>query len=543
MVDLRIRRLRNRIRWRGDGEGGRRFAEGLDGTAAGELRRALAAVVGDWNLDPSVQIAVRRLRLRLRVHKGVGQDEIAAGWARAIDEALRRYVPERPADAALPVLTDDVAMFRSRDDLEIAYLEARGAAAVDDWWWPALMGDEDRRLPEADSVVSAWFDDGVSRGAANVTELAQRAARALNLIGESTARRLSAALERSKRNGAGADEPGASPSGPVGEGQVTPSVAHPLAALENRAPRAPSAILTGIDDRRTLRRFVAGCLFAHHLPALRGVNLRAAIDRCVDGSGSSTDGTAVGDADETGRFPGSSSESLREQPTDDAGDDVRLRPDREHVDEAFVSDERGAGGEEVLPEGDTVEVSCGGLLLLLRALMQTELWKLDDPLEFEEMMTDAATAALDRVLAPLEQRQREMVFEANRPLVQVFAGRRSLPDDWWEGGRASLAECVVETVAGCVPPETRLYEPGLRPAGLTEAHVKGLPEPDRRLAALLLRPGVLELTETRAELTLPLESVDIALRKVAWDTDPGWVARLGRVVRIHYVPIRQMDSG
>ena len=41
----------------------------------------------------------------------------------------------------------------------------------------------------------------------------------------------------------------------------------------------------------------------------------------------------------------------------------------------------------------------------------------------------------------------------------------------------------------------------------------------------------------------PGQGVDIALRKIAWDTDPGWAPRLGRVIRIHYVSSAELGVG
>ena len=53
----------------------------------------------------------------------------------------------------------------------------------------------------------------------------------------------------------------------------------------------------------------------------------------------------------------------------------------------------------------------------------------------------------------------------------------------------------------------------------------------RRLACLVLRPGVLTVSAWDAELAWPLASVDLALRRAGWDQDPGWLPWLGRSLR------------
>ena len=54
------------------------------------------------------------------------------------------------------------------------------------------------------------------------------------------------------------------------------------------------------------------------------------------------------------------------------------------------------------------------------------------------------------------------------------------------------------------------------------------------LRALIHRPGRVVLTATHWDVIFDLNQIDLRLRRVALDTDPGWVGWLGRVVQFHY---------
>jgi hypothetical protein len=54
-------------------------------------------------------------------------------------------------------------------------------------------------------------------------------------------------------------------------------------------------------------------------------------------------------------------------------------------------------------------------------------------------------------------------------------------------------------------------------------------------ASLVVRPGAVAITGTHIDVVLPLHSVDLRVRRVGLDQDPGWVSWLGRIVAFHYV--------
>lgn len=54
------------------------------------------------------------------------------------------------------------------------------------------------------------------------------------------------------------------------------------------------------------------------------------------------------------------------------------------------------------------------------------------------------------------------------------------------------------------------------------------------LYSLICRAAKMRVTVTHVDVRLPIEAVDLRIRRAGLDIDPGWVAWLGRVVRFHY---------
>jgi hypothetical protein len=55
------------------------------------------------------------------------------------------------------------------------------------------------------------------------------------------------------------------------------------------------------------------------------------------------------------------------------------------------------------------------------------------------------------------------------------------------------------------------------------------------LLSLVCRPAQLAVTRTHVDVTFPLDQVDIRIRQVGLDVNPGWVPWFGKVVQFHYV--------
>ena len=54
------------------------------------------------------------------------------------------------------------------------------------------------------------------------------------------------------------------------------------------------------------------------------------------------------------------------------------------------------------------------------------------------------------------------------------------------------------------------------------------------LRGLIHKPGRVVLSQTHWDVMFDIDRTDLRLRRVALDSDPGWVPWLGRVLRFHY---------
>ena len=54
------------------------------------------------------------------------------------------------------------------------------------------------------------------------------------------------------------------------------------------------------------------------------------------------------------------------------------------------------------------------------------------------------------------------------------------------------------------------------------------------LRSLVRRRARVILTATHWDVMFPLADIDLRVRRLALDTDPGWVPWLGRVVQLHF---------
>lgn len=54
------------------------------------------------------------------------------------------------------------------------------------------------------------------------------------------------------------------------------------------------------------------------------------------------------------------------------------------------------------------------------------------------------------------------------------------------------------------------------------------------LYSLVCRAATMRVTATHVDVRLPIDAVDMRIRRAGLDLDPGWVAWLGRVLRFHY---------
>lgn len=503
MATLSIRRLANRV-VAPDVETAWAAAPVLDNAVhrlAAVLDPLLTRVAAIAGLPPDAAVALPRLTVRLAFR--AEPERLAEDWAAAIASSLAeacRVALETPPvpvsapsggadDAAGPAPTDgedraEATVFADAWQAEAAILTYLGADKALPWWAESLSSG----APEPARIIGGWIERDPARAAVLLLDLLGNGAPG-ELLTRVVARRLAGRLLQRLAMAFGSIRTEPAAAGRDARGWLEFWAQVP-AQLRARIGAMPA-------DRRALFNLAALMV---HAPAATLVLGR--LGRSFD---------EIGEALST----------LSKLP---AGAALLAPTDPPSVPQSAASaDSQRSFG---------VGVMNGGLLLLLRPLLEQEDVASVPPFELPALLSGIGLLALQRVSAPLPPAARRVLLERDRLLLAAFAGTDP-PDVPLEGlAVSSEAAALLDQVLAAAPdgidwaPDAlRRYYGGPDPFGDT---------PDGRLARLLLRPGRLVLTRWSAELTWPLATADITLRRAGWDIDPGWLPWIGRVVRFRY---------
>lgn len=483
-MDLRVGRWTQRARVSADADAWRRR---LDELARGPMGRALAELP-----DPGGVWFVPRLALRIRVPPGADDGALLAAWR----EGVRRALEARAAEAV---------GFPDRATAELEALAA-GLEGEPPWW-----AERARRGRTAAAILAGWLESEPARVPEAVARLADgQPARLARLVSAADAAALTASLERVWAGGAPEPLPGGAP-----DGRVAP--AHLALLLAAEARRAPAT--------------------------RRGSEPAPAPDRALPAARAGAPVGAEGEAGGGGAAevapPGPPREGRR--PVPDPSAEARGPDGRPEAGRSAPPAEAGgpappaeAGPPRGAPRPPPAAAArapgrwplgLGGLFLLLRPLARHP-WLADRAWRaWPEALAAVAEVALDRVLDGLAAEERARVEEAHAELLGAFAPGWPLApaDEPTRAGAAAVLDGLLADLDG-----------DLRPVPVPAAWVQRARPTDPRLAAVLLRPARLALSPTHADLFLPLDAVDVPLRRAGWDLDPGWLPGLRRVVRLHY---------
>lgn len=152
-----------------------------------------------------------------------------------------------------------------------------------------------------------------------------------------------------------------------------------------------------------------------------------------------------------------------------------------------------------------------GLLLLLNLLrvLRFDTWLRAQPVALQlPFVVALLTDALDHSGTPAHDPQRDWLIRTPADNLTLQAGR-------FDGGRWSL------------PAALRLWHLRLR---RTLRQHAGLD-----LAEVVRRRGWVSATATHLDVLYPLDEVELRLRRLGLDSDPGWVPWFGRIVAFHFV--------
>jgi hypothetical protein len=394
---------------------------------------------------------------------------------------------------------------------ETAWL-LRLASGLGPPWWEDAIG---ARPAGAASVILGWIERDPGRAAAALLDLLAAAPNLPLLLEPADARRLAARLlarvriATRKTLGADADEG-------AGDGMVT--------GLAPAPPSAIGAVLDEIDpDRRSL--FVVAVYMVHRPSWTPGLVVSDAAAL------TSTAGRAAPDSATS--FPGLAR-------TAQPDGDVHPNPGQIARESAASASAIADGEPSLQPTSQPAvgaQVINAGLLLLLRPLAASGMLTGLRGDGLADALQALGLAALRRVTAAAPDGARHAVLERDRPLLTVFAGRPppvaslanlALPPQ----ADQQLDELIARAPAGVGWAQGALrrgYGGELLPGDAL----------DGLLARILVRPARLAWTRWSADVTWPLESADLALRRAGWDIDPGWLPWIGRTIRFHYHGIEE----
>lgn len=468
----------------------------LDG--AGE--RALARA----GLPAEAMVAVRRLDLALRVSAAVDERQLAEGWAAAFEAALAGLLARTPAGD-----DDDasVVWFADAWAAEGRHLQRR-AAGLPDAWWAQDLADAGSHLAAADTpdglealtILLRWLARDPPRAVTTIAALARSDARIATLLDADAARILTRRLLALFAGSANAQLPSA---GRLVEG--TPSLTSAARQLEPALERL-------VELRTPLLAALGTTSGPSHAQAIAAPWLLAAL---FAGQPTLT------------RLPACEIEPALmrwlQRPSPPARTPADARSGQPAPSEAPPAPP--ASGPDTLAARH--ETHTGGLLLLLRPMARLKL--LPAPEQLAQGLGDLALTALRRVLAPLPNAERAVAQERERPLLAVFAPECDLRERiaTLPIHDAEAADALLDALIDAIPADIA-FAPGAPRRIFGTAQPAFATASAQRLACLLLRPGVLNVSAWSAELAWPLASVDLALRRAGWDQDPGWLPWLGR---------------
>ncbi len=494
-------------------------------------------------------LLIRQLKLRLRLPEATlrtgdsaiaSSDALVRAWCRAIRTGVDTLAAPVLARSGAPFINGEIAYF---PDVRIACAEALRAAQADDHdtWWVDMLIDGD--------APAAVGRDRRARLAAIVMACRQLGAR-------ETAAIFALVLDRSA-GGIAATLPA-----PVLDGLIRFLVGAPTSGVARPTALSAAGSDTEIEEcREALVRVSPASATWIRRSSPAAVRLAAAValasgvaDRhprearalrvAADGrAGADMPPSALPTASETRVAPVN-----RKTASDDADRSVlrgsvtlpatgraRSEASAHPVAEPALRGADAVGSNaEVVAEAAAAApghpVDMAGLLFLIRPALARFGDRRSQPPA--DAAPQACLHALGRlagnvVLGTIPVGERPAWRQRNAVLLGVIAGAAAPENDaaldalWAEAGASAHAWAE----AGFARLAERL------PADISAASPHAGDDPWTRL---ILRSGHLELTPTHATLHLPMERVDLALRRAGWDIDPGWLPLLGRVIRFVY---------
>lgn len=496
-----------------------RLSRRLDGL----LRRAVAGAVEDCagrlgDTSGALWVVSRvRWRIRLPADCDPESEGLVEQWRAGLAEGLHGAMQGAWSSGRV---ADGVARFEDATTARIAAVidalagdERRAFAHVQLRHWPAAFASRPERLHTAVQALNRA--EGAGRappGLQLIRTLRRRALLGAALMGLSGADWVAlsvglpgaAALER-RLGGTPALAPGARTSGVGGPDEAGHGGPIARLHLEDDAASHAFRTLPILDSTRHGRQGVVAAWLAllEHAPSmLLGPAAGAALGRAADALSpvSRAAEAATGPALDRAPLPHAS------RPREAQGDrHAPAGPSR--VEPASTNIEPLRAASAAALEVESFPTDRAGVLFLLRALPELLVGP-DAPDLSRERLWHLAVRGLG--------------LGAGDPAAAAFAGLHpaEVPSSWPLDEAFSRAEAD-----------------GTRVRERVEAHLALARRPEEDpldCAGLIARRGHLIYGDAAIECVLPLHEIDLRIRRVGLDVDPGWLPWLGRVVRFRF---------
>lgn len=504
MTNLRIRQMHNRY-CVNDRASADDLQQRLDRTVADRLPalldRGLSGLRQRLGLPAESRVAIRRVNVRLRLADAQSTtaaamvDTIATAWSEAIVNGIERILTTAGLVPGEVLLSDTLAVFPDLNSARRHHLRQMVRTGAVPWWSAALLGDDAAPAALPQLLISLAGSD-LPAAAAVIIELGDTRGLAwLEQLNTDQRRQLEQLFAPTPEHAVGGSHTSSDPATPT-EASTSPP---------QRAPGQPR--LAGEITTAILLSWVRRVAGDKQLPPA-----------------SSTVPVDYPPKHQLAPTPARPEDDHHAASDPAIPTEMRPLPDRSDASSAHAT------GDKSMPAlASAIPVGCSGLLFLIRFALQH---RSPDSSNFNRDMLALGTRLLDGVFDRLSPAARRAAWRRDRMLLQVFAGLREPIEEidtldhspaacrW----AATLCELIDNQIDADIAAAANACEYVLGASGVTLSP----------LERLLLRPGRLRVTDTDARLLLPAALIDIGLRRGGWDIDPGWVPRLGRIIRFEY---------
>ena len=497
------------------------------------LDEKLTRILSKCGFSERHYIVIRNIDYRIRVHAREPSDTmVAEGWAEGIAHAIL----EKLQDISLNSYTDEIAVFENQQAAEIELIRAFSQVSTLPWYASSLT--ENNEVPSAYSITQNWINSIPEQCNQLLTRiLVENGVQALNIFTESEAVSIFRQLNQRSTNRIKTltkndlictTESVLQQQTTTRLEQYTSSNVftsyHSLNSSTFQTFKSQSALFVYI----LFRNLYPGLSVAYESFVEQLGNIF--LDRKNERLQRRKHEQHVENEETTNEHLVESEKIKNEQPDYLDDENIMNSGNSEFKRHNQIEKEP----TSIDSEKQYLDVGCGGLLFLINLILRTfEPAKLLDA-EINKTLSDLGLEILKQLLSGLPEKDAQRIFEREKILIKIFSGQEETPEYLTEFSATPeiselfnlLLKSMPDGVANYVGNIAFIYGKHTLPFAKQSAMTI--------LANTVFRPGKLLITPTHADLYLPSNTIDLALRRVGLDLNPGWVPFLARVIQFHY---------